>query len=132
LEPEEGTMPITYVIDIPRRMIFITATGDIDLVTYREYLEAREADPLYERTMSAIFDAREAHFVFSREDMRWCVDFTKNTLPKTRTKRAIVVSGSHEYGLSRMFQTLSLDSKLEYSIFRDYDAAMDWVESRNS
>ncbi|SRR6266404_5521454 len=120
-------MPITYVIDIPRRIIFITATGDIDLATYRKYLEAREADPLYERTMSAIFDAREAQFEFSRENMRWCVEFTKNSLPDTRTKRAIVVSGSHEYGLSRMFQTLSTNSILEYYVFRDYDAAMDWL-----
>jgi hypothetical protein len=111
-------------------MIFISATGDIDLATYRKYLEAREADPLYERTMSAIFDAREANFEFSREDMRWCVEFTKNSLPDARTKRAIVVSGSHEYGLSRMFQTLSTDSSLEYYVFRDYDAAMDWIESR--
>src|SRR5882724_1237881 len=122
-------MPITYMIDIPRRMIFITATGEIDIATYREYLEVRDADPLYERTMSAIFDAREAQFEYSQEDMRWCVEFTKNSLPDTRTKRAIVVSASHEYGLSRMFQTLSLDSKLEYSVFRDYDAAMGWLLS---
>ncbi len=120
-------MPITYMIDISRRMIFITATGDIDLATYREYLEVRDVDPLYDRTMSAIFDAREAHFEFSQEAMRWCVMFTKDSLPDTRTKRAIVVSGSHEYGLSRMFQTLSLDSRLEHYVFRDYDAAMDWL-----
>jgi len=120
-------MPITYVIDIPRRIIFTTATGVVDLASYGEYLEVREADPLYERTMSGIFDAREAHFVFSQEDMRRMVVLAKNALPDTETKRAIVVSGTLEYGLSRMFQTLSLDSRLQYAVFRDYDAAMDWI-----
>ena len=123
-------MPITYVIDIPRRIIFTTATGVVDLASYGEYLDVREADPLYERTMSGIFDAREAHFVFSQEDMRRMVKLAKNALPDTETKRAIVVSGTLEYGLSRMFQTLSLDSRLQYAVFRDYDAAMDWMENR--
>ncbi len=123
-------MPITYVIDIPRRIIFTTATGVVDLASYGEYLNVREADPLYERTMSGIFDAREAHFVFSQEDMRRMVKLAKNALPDTETKRAIVVSGTLEYGLSRMFQTLSLDSRLQYAVFRDYDAAMDWMENR--
>ena len=125
-------MPITYMIDIPRRMIFITATGEIDIATYREYLEVRDADPLFDLTLSAIFDAREATFEYSQEDMWWCVQFTKNSLPDTRTKRAIVVSGSHKYGLSRMFQTLSPDSRLEYSIFRDYDSAMYWLLSKKT
>jgi hypothetical protein len=120
-------MPITYVIDIPRRIIFTTATGVVDLASYREYLEVREADPLYDRTMSGLFDAREAHFVFSHEDMRRMAGIAKDALPNTETKRAIVVSGTLEYGLSRMFQTLSTDSRLEYAVFKDYDAAMDWI-----
>ncbi len=120
-------MPITYVIDIPRRIIFTTATGVVDLASYGEYLDVREADPSYDRTMSGIFDAREARFVFSQEDMRRMVKLAKNALPDTETKRAIVVSGTLEYGLSRMFQTLSLDSRLQYAVFRDYDAAMDWI-----
>ena len=44
-------------------------------------------------------------------------------------KSAIVVSGSSQMGIARMFQTLNDNPQITIEIFTEYQKALDWVRS---
>jgi len=121
-------MPMSYRIDTGRRIVFITLTGDLNLEEYKEYLETRERDPDYDPTMGGLVDARNARYLLETEAMRELATISKQFLPKTKMRRAIVVSGDLSFGMARMFQLLMGDDHLEYGVFRDYDKALEWLE----
>jgi hypothetical protein len=128
-EERAEAVPITYILDLEKRIIFTTAEGLVNLEEYRSYVERRKLDALYDPTMAGILDARNARFVFKPTETKELVRIAKEELPEKRIRRAIVVSRDFEFGISRMFEMLVSDARLEYGVFRDYATALAWVEN---
>jgi hypothetical protein len=120
-------MPITYTIDPAKNLLITTATGTITLDGYRSYVERREADPAYDPKMCGLFDAKEARFGFSTEEMRSFAKHYKAQLPDSCMRRAVVVSCDLDFGLARMFKAMADDPRLEYGVFKDFEQALAWV-----
>jgi hypothetical protein len=127
-----SAMPITYTIDPGMNLLITTATGTITLAEYRSYVEKREADPAYDPRMCGLFYAGAARIGFSTDEMREVARLYKAQLPDSCIKRSIVVSAECDFGMARMFQALAEDARLEFRIFKDFDAAFSWVTGPDS
>ena len=114
------------------------ATIDVGKMTTAKELQdavlALLAHPDHIDGMESIFDFREADLLnISQEDISGYAKWLSPYLPRLATKVATVVERDLEFGIIRMWNTYS-EGIAEQSrmIFRDMDAAREWLLSSRS
>jgi len=122
-------MPIRMVIERDIGLIRTTASGRVtghDLVEYYRHLRAH---PDFRSNLNEIFDAAQVDTVdVTAEDVRALSsiteEFTKRGVP---VRVAIVAPGDLEFGMSRMYEMLQVQSINVLKVFRDRKTAEDWI-----
>lgn len=122
-------MPISYTIDRAKDLTLFTATDD---VTYDDALTALGAYTKEGYTRFELFDFRNGTGrSFSTEQIELMLEMGKTNvgLRPAGGKTALVVSQDIDYGLSRVFQTLSEIEGItwEVEVFRSMDEAYEWL-----
>src|SRR5262245_1920909 len=80
-----------------------------------------------ERRMRILWDLREAHFNLLTNEVRDLADFVKRHSPFGDLRTAFVVASDLEFGLIRMFEIYRGTESAKVAVFRDKDAALEWL-----
>ena len=122
-------MPITYSIDLDRRLIFERWTGDVsgaDLARYwRDYL----ADPQVMAIRRTIVDLRESNPTFTGMELSSLIHTVVfNALEGRDWTTALVVAKPLQFGVSRQYQVFA-ECYSRDAIFEDPDLALEWIQN---
>ena len=118
-------MSLSYTIDANRRLIIVRAGGVLtedDVTRVREQLRG---DPSFDREFDQLFDAREVEDIaLSKDGMSRLAD-TSILAPAVR--RAFLAATTLQYGMARMFTTLSEQRQHTTQVFRELEEAESWL-----
>ncbi len=126
-------MPIRMIIDRDAGLIRTTASGRVegsDLIAYYRNLRTH---PDFRSNLNEIFDATRIETVdLTAEDVRrlsnLTEEFTKRGVP---VKVAIIAPGDVEFGMSRMYEMLQMQSINVLKVFRERAPAEEWILEAN-
>ncbi len=124
-------MPIRFEVDTTRRRIHTRAEGVVEGADLIAYFQALRAHPDYRGDMDELFDLSGATEIrVSGADVR---RFSASTEPVTSRgtpiRVAVVAPGDLEYGLSRMYELLQIESLSTIQIFRKREEAEAWLDA---
>ena len=95
-------MPSEYFIDVPRRVVFSSATGVLVAEDVLKHMDGLSRDPNFIPEFNQILDMRAVtEFQLSGEDIR---GFAKRNVFSPTSKRSFLVASSLQFGLGRMFE----------------------------
>jgi hypothetical protein len=118
-------MSLSYTIDASRRLIIVRAAGVLTETDVNRARERLRHDPTFDRAFDQLFDAREVEDVaLSKAGMARLAD-TSILAPEVR--RAFVAATTLQYGMARMFTTMSDQRNHVTQVFRDLDDAEAWL-----
>jgi|WetSurMetagenome_2_1015567.scaffolds.fasta_scaffold1069354_1 hypothetical protein len=122
-------MPIRMVIERDTALIRTTASGRVTGQDLVEYYRRLRAHPDFRSNLNEIFDASQVEAVdLTAEDVRRLSgiteEFTKHGVP---VRVAIIAPGDVEFGMSRMYEMLQVQSINVLRVFRDRKAAEEWL-----
>jgi hypothetical protein len=118
-------VPIDYTIR--EGLLTGAASGVLDDATLLAYVRAVMADPAYETAVADLFDARAVTSVqLTAEGIRTIATIIRQS-GRSSTRVAVVAESPTMFGMARMFEQLRDD--IEVVVFRDPDAALEWVRA---
>jgi hypothetical protein len=118
-------VPVSYTIDPSRRLLLTRAYGilsDADILAgAAEVL----ADPAFDPTFNEIMDLRElADVAMTTATMS---GIAGRSIFKPGVRRAFVTHNEMQFGIARMFSTMSATRGHEWRIFRSPEEAVIWL-----
>jgi hypothetical protein len=122
-------MPINYSIDTDKGVVYTTAS---DVLTEDELFEHKRklvSDPEFKPGFVELSDVRFiTELRVSADDIQRFVMQDRSEAEQLQDfKLAIIVSGSTEFGLGIMYETMSSESSANVRIFRDMGQAREWL-----
>ncbi|HEY0550216.1 MAG TPA: hypothetical protein VGF13_11495 [Verrucomicrobiae bacterium] len=122
-------MPITYQIDSARRWLEIKVIGTITMEESAEHMRLMFADSAYSDDLCGVIDCRDMANVLNVTELRGLADIqVARPGPAWRSRRAVVVSSPEQYGTARVFMIFAEAGPVEYSVFYNMEAALQWVK----
>jgi hypothetical protein len=122
-------MAVSYQIFKKKRLVIITASGQSDLKEIMSTLQQMFDDPEYSLEYDLLWDATKITTVFSSDDIRELVQYFKRYKGEKPPKRAIVISPSLPYGVTRVFESMaSISSRAQIGLFSDIAEAFKWLK----
>lgn len=118
-------MPLSYLIDVPRRVIFIRGWGVFSDGELRQAARALLSDPRFDSDHARLMDFRSVtQFGIGADSIRQAgLQLSRDS----SARRALVVTGELAYGLARMSQ-LGADSPADVSLVcHDLESALAWL-----
>jgi hypothetical protein len=121
-------MPGAYDIHCSDRLVECTFTGPVSPLDCLHVIDQVLADPRYRQDYPCLVDNREIAGAFSRADIDQVIPTVVRALAAmtARPRVAILVSRDVQYGLGRMFQSLT-SHILNLRVFRDRAEAAAWL-----
>lgn len=120
---------VTYRIDPDRRLVVVTYIGAVTLDDIRTSQQMARADPAFDPGFAVLMDGLHADFsALSAEDLAKIA----RTTPSVRGgRRAIVVNTQLNYGLARMFSSISeaQGHGFPFALFDNLEDALRWLNS---
>lgn len=122
-------MPISYTIVPDQKIAYIKAWGKVVVEEIMTEGTRMFAETEWENGFNILCDYREiTDFNLKNEDVEQVVDQDKKHEHLfDKSKLAIVAKSDLVFGISRMWEMLSLDSNLTKMIFRDMNDAENWL-----
>lgn len=118
-------MSLSYAIDADRRLIVVRAYGVLTEADVTRVREQIRVDPGFNREFDQLFDARDVEDIaLSKEGMARLAD-TSILAPEVR--RAFVARTTLQYGMARMFTTMSEQRQHITQVFRELEQAESWL-----
>jgi hypothetical protein len=120
-------MPITYVIDQERNVIFETWSGEISAADLANYWRGYLADPEVMAIRRTVVDLRNSTPTFTGAELASLVRTI--ALPMIAGRdwvTALVVARPLQIGISRQYHVFA-ESYSEDAVFHDPDTALNWV-----
>jgi hypothetical protein len=120
-------MQVEHHVDRDRRIIFLTLSGELNDQRLPELFDLIARDPDTAPDFSLLVDVRGADaFAVSPRGVRAVAARQLALSPQSR--RAVVVPNAFTYGMARMYEILR-GRRGGMRVFRDYDAALRWIET---
>ena len=122
-------MSIDFEIDCSKGIVWVRASGPIDISDVFERAVDALDHPDFVPGMPTVWDMREADLsAYGQADMRLAGVRNRDLAERRGTARmAVVVSDDFSFGVARMHQVLGESPNLEVSVFRDLSAAERWA-----
>jgi hypothetical protein len=124
---EQTKMSCDYSIDKERRLVLVTAWGELTAKTVRDYRDRLIHDPAFEPTFHQLVDfTKVTHVTLDAADIR---ALAAPPIFARGSKRAFVVSSDEMFGLARMFEIhrQMRGAQEILQVFRDKDVAVRWL-----
>jgi hypothetical protein len=121
----EVFMPITYQIDVARRVVFTRGYGtvtDEDLLQHNAELKA---DPNFDPTFNQLLNFTEV--MEGNVKSETINRIARNRIFNVSSLRAIVVKPGFQFGLARMFQNIRVYEDKNIQVFLDIKEALGWL-----
>ena len=123
-------MDVSYNIDKDKNLIYIKFSG---FVTKQELITSfakMNEDPIFNKGLNVIIDAKEVKTNLNINDIRKIITYLKYIQKKRdKIRLAIVAPENATYGISREFEALWYEQKVEVQVFRDLAEASNWITS---
>jgi len=121
----EATMPATYWIDVPGRLVLSRGWGVFTEQDILSHFTTLSVDPSFQPTFSQLADLRRVeHAEVSKEFVR---RHALEHLFSSRAQRAIVVSSAEHYELARIYSDFAQYASQNVHVFRDMHDAEEWL-----
>ena len=123
-------MTISYEILPEKHLVVNTIGGRFDFARYQDLMERILDDPRFVPSMHMFWDFTKSTLIdLSTDDFASIKSYIqKNAERRGSGYRAVfLVSKEVDFGLSRMYQTISEDLPVTFEVFKDRDKAMDWI-----
>ena len=121
-------MAVTYRIDPPERVVYLTVTGESSFAEWEAALRRVLADPAYVRGSNFLTDRRGQTNVpgteFPRQVLRFLVGHAADM---GRYRWAAVSPREATFQTLRMFSILAEEVDIRVEVFRDYEEARRWL-----
>jgi hypothetical protein len=119
---------MSYTIDSESRLVRFVGTGVLTDDELVGCITRLRADPRIEPGMNSLSDMREIEVGFTTDGVSRVIDvMTKTRGRRGLAKAAIVVSSDVAFGMGRMLELRAGELDPSFRIFRDMDAAREWV-----
>ena len=123
-------MPISYSIDLEKKVIFEVWAGDISAADLEIYWSTYLENPQVLSIRRTLVDLRTANILFHGDVFAdLIVKIVQPVLAGRDWKTAIVVERPVQFGLSRQYQVFA-ETFSRDSIFHDYNEAVEWLTQR--
>ena len=121
-------MPLTYRRDDARRMVTVTAVGEITLTEAIEMLDRRVMDGTW--SYSLLYDGRQRTGTMDAQEVRILVELTRSLSNRHGPSgpMALVREDTGGYGMLRMFGSLTEDINPRVAVFRTIEEAEQWLD----
>lgn len=120
-------MPVTFTIDVQRRLLIARASGMLVDDDLREGRRELLDDPDFDRDFNELFDAREVvEVAFSAEAM---ARMAQTSVLARESRRAFLATTAYQYRMACLFVTLAQPYQPNVQVFRDMDEALAWLAS---
>ena len=121
-------MPASYELDLENRLVRPRGWGILTDAEVRDLYERLQVDPGFDPSFQQLCDLREV------TDLRTTADALR-ALARRQTfalgvRRAFVVGREVDYGLSRLFQAYAEPQGAVIEVFREWEAAEEWLGMR--
>jgi hypothetical protein len=121
-------MRTEHRIDAARGVLYWKASGSFTLQELLEALSEVMDHPDYRPDMKSLNDLREITLPFSTPEVQTVADLLKKSSSLIgEGKVAVVLTHDAAYGMGRAFQVYAESCSAEIQIFRDMQAACDWL-----
>ncbi len=122
-------MPITYQIDPARRWLEVKLSGAVTVEEAAEAIRRLFADPAYSDELNGLIDIREMGNVWNVTQLRGLAEMQlARPGPSWRSRRGVVVGSPAHYGTARVFMVFVEPGPVQYSVFYNLAAALEWVK----
>lgn len=112
--------------EFKKELLIIKGTGDVTLEEAKCEAKRLADHPLYDPLYHVMIDLRQMDSTdLDATGLRAILN--KELEMGYSRKVAIVASKDHLYGLARMYQSMAVDLKSEYRVFRDYFNGLAWL-----
>jgi hypothetical protein len=119
-------MDASYDFDSKRRVVIVTIRGKLTDQGLLEGYDRLTNDPRFDRNASQLVDLRAASGAeVTERGVRALVERPPEFAATSR--RAIVVPSDLGFGMARMYELLRGGDAGEVRVFRDIDAAKEWL-----
>jgi len=118
-------MPLAYTIDSAHSVVLLRGWGALTDAEVLAYFRALESDPRFEPHFSGLNDYRGV--VRDRLTPQGLIELARASPFGERSRRAFLVSEPSIYGMIRMYQLVGRGLRGETAVFRDIDAALEWL-----
>jgi hypothetical protein len=122
-------MALSYEIDAELGIVRVTAVGNPTLDDQNALASQWLQDPSYRPQMGILLDNRLRSEPSTRDHIAEVADEAGRSPIPTGTRCAVVVASDAEYGMTRMFASMSEERPLVTKPFRDVSAAEQWLVS---
>jgi hypothetical protein len=123
-------MPLSYEIDTELGIVRVTAEGNPTIHDQNELAAEWLQDSDYRPGMGILLDNRLRSEPSDRDHIAKVAEETgRSAVLQKGTRCAVVVASDAEYGMTRMFASMSEDRPLVTKPFRDISAAEQWLVS---
>lgn len=110
----------------------LTLCGYINTDEISTFIQELWEDETYITAAQLIWDFSQSESDFYFEDVFSLSEFVKQKRPSNVLKRlAIVAPGDYEFGMSRIYASLSENEEPAVRVYRDINAARLWLEDEN-
>ena len=126
-------MPVISTINSELHLLEHSCRGDVQAEEFIKAFDAAMELPGFERSMSVLWDLREARIDSSPEEMQALVTHVglKRAHRGTGYRLAIVAQDAVLVMLADIFKALSSPLSFQVRVFRDIDEARSWISSTN-
>lgn len=119
-------MPIIFEIDVARALVVTTVNGAVGEAEFLAHQARLLADERFSPSFDTMIEFRPGSaFNGSGEDIR---NLAQSNPFGRESRRAYVVASDLNFGLARMAQEYGDMIGQEVELFRDRDAAFDWLD----
>jgi hypothetical protein len=120
-------MPVHSHIDWDDGLILFTVRGPLGQADLEAALSSVYEDSERSLPSTYLWDLRGAEIDWSGEQVKKFVYWVIAHRPEGTSRNAVVVSSDLQFGLARMYEALISEIPANLSVFRDMDAAREWV-----
>lgn len=123
-------MPYRFDIDEQTRRITTTVSGDLTQEEIRLGQQAMRDDPRFRSYYTRAVDIRELATVdFQLEQLVQIAYHFADGVESSNVRTAIVTEHSDFFDMARAFELITTRMGLDVCVFRDADAANDWLNA---
>ena len=118
-------MPIDYIIDKKRQVIFARGWGTLTDQELLDYQQRLRVDPEYSLTHAEVLDLTQVEQAeVTSEGVQTLADDSEWIVG---AKVAVIAPANVPFGMSRMYEMVLKDEGLDYRVFRTKIEALNWL-----
>ena len=126
-------MPIKLRYDDAKKLLYATITNDFHEEEIKTALDEITTSKEYSPNINTLWDVRQLSHTHFNADVIRRIALVRKKFPKRDGARiAVVASSDLGFGMSRMYEFMTDDISQQLVVFRDFEAAENWLLEGNS